>query len=272
VENVPFYGFATLCVDDAEVQAMIPRVTDRKIVTYGRSPQADVRMVGIESYEHGSRFDVLISDRTSKEKRELSNLYLPMHGAHNVQNALSVIAIANEMGISDAVIKKALSGFKGVKRRFTKTGEVDGISVIDDYGHHPVEIAAVISAARAASPNGRIIAVMQPHRYTRLRDLFNEFCTCFNEADVVVVAQVYSAGEEEIGGFNQDTLVEGLRSHGHRHVELLESQDVLPHLINRISIPGDMVVCLGAGSITHWANKLPTELKALRKWPSEVSR
>ena len=272
VENVPFYGFATLCVDDPEVQAMIPRVTDRKIVTYGRNPQADIRMISVESFENGSRFKVLISDRNTKRKREMGDLYLPMHGAHNVQNALSVIAIANEMGISDAVIKEALAGFEGVKRRFTKTGEVDGISVIDDYGHHPVEIAAVISAARAASPYGRIIAVVQPHRYTRLRNLFKEFCTCFNEANIVVVAQVYPAGEEAIEGFNQETLVEGLRSHGHRHVELLKSQEALPQLINRISLPGDVVVCLGAGSITNWANMLPTNLAALRALPNEVSK
>ena len=185
VENVPFYGFATLCVDDAEVQAMIPRVTDRKIITYGRSPQADIFMISIETSENGSCFDVIISDRTTQKKRTLSNIFLPMHGAHNVQNALSVIAIANEMGIADSILKKALGGFEGVKRRFTKTGEVNGISIIDDYAHHPVEIAAVISAARAAAPNGRIISVVQPHRYSRLRDLFNDFCTCFNDADAV---------------------------------------------------------------------------------------
>ena len=264
VENVPFYGFATLCIDDAEVQAMIPRVTDRKIITYGRNPQADIKVVNIKASENGARFDVVISDRTHMLTRELSDIFLPMHGVHNVQNALSAIAIANEMGISDFILKKALAGFKGVERRFTKTGEVDGISIIDDYGHHPVEITAAISAARAATPNGRIIAVMQPHRYTRLRDLFKEFCTCFNDADVVVVAEVYPAGEEEIEGINQETLVEGLRSHGHRHVEALVSPNVLPSLIDRISSPGDTVVCLGAGSITNWANALPTELEAIR--------
>ena len=244
VENVPFYGFATLCIDDAEVQAMIPRVTDRKIITYGRSPQADIRVLNIEPTQNGVRFNVMISERAKDKKRELSKIYLPMHGVHNVQNALSVIAIANEMGISDFILKKALAGFKGVERRFTKTGEVDGISIIDDYGHHPVEIVAAISAARAATPVGRIIAVMQPHRYSRLRDLFKEFCTCFNDADVVVVAEVYSAGEEEIEGISQTALVNGLRSHGHRHVEVLESPKALPSLIDKISSPGDMVVCL----------------------------
>ena len=272
VENVPFYGFATLCVDDAEVQAMIPRVTDRKIVTYGRSPQADICMISNETSENGSCFDVNISDRTTQKKRTLSNIFLPMHGAHNVQNALSVIAIANEMGIADSILKKALGGFEGVKRRFTKTGEVNGISIIDDYAHHPVEIAAVISAARAAAPNGRIISVVQPHRYSRLRDLFNDFCTCFNDADVVIVAEVYSAGEEVIEGINQETLVEGLRSHGHRHVESLRSEEVLAQLIDNISFPGDMVVCLGAGSITNWANALPEELATLKSPSNQVCR
>jgi len=272
VENVPFYGFATLCIDDAEVQAMIPRVTDRKIVTYGRSPQADICMISIETSENGSCFDVIISDRTTQKKRTLSNIFLPMHGAHNVQNALSVIAIANEMGIADSILKKALAGFEGVNRRFTKTGEVNGISIIDDYAHHPVEIAAVISAARAAAPNGRIISVVQPHRYSRLRDLFNDFCTCFNDADVVIVAEVYSAGEEVIEGINQETLVEGLRSHGHRHVESLRSEEVLAQLIDNISFPGDMVVCLGAGSITNWANALPEELAALKSPSNQVCR
>ena len=272
VENVPFYGFATLCVDDAEVQAMIPRVTDRRIVTYGRSPQADICMIGIETSENGSCFDVIISDRTNQKNRTLSNIYLPMHGAHNVQNALSVIAIANEMGIADSIVKKALGGFEGVKRRFTKTGEVNGISIIDDYAHHPAEIAAVISAARAAVPNGRIISVVQPHRYSRLRDLFNDFCTCFNDADVVIVAEVYSAGEEVIEGINQETLVEGLRSHGHRHVESLQSEEVLAQLIDNISFPGDMVVCLGAGSITNWANALPEKLATLKSPSNQVCR
>ena len=229
-------------------------------------------MISIETSEDGSCFDVIISDRTTQKNRTLSNIILPMHGAHNVQNALSVIAIANEMGIADSILKKALGGFEGVKRRFTKTGEVNGISIIDDYAHHPVEIAAVISAARAAAPNGRIISVVQPHRYSRLRDLFNDFCTCFNDADVVIVAEVYSAGEEVIEGINQETLVEGLRSHGHRHVESLRSEEVLAQLIDNISFPGDMVVCLGAGSITNWANALPEELATLKSPSNQVCR
>ena len=209
VENIPFYGFAALCIDDAEVQAMIPRVSDRKIVTLGRSPQADVRMTRFDNVDDGSSFDVIISDRALSSERHLTNLQLPMFGAHNVLNALAAIAVACEMGLSDEVIKRALAGFEGVKRRFTKTGEVGGISVIDDYGHHPVEIAAVMNAARAATPDGRIIAVFQPHRYTRLRDLFEEFCTCFNDADIVVVADVYAAGEPAIDGYDRTALVKG---------------------------------------------------------------
>ncbi len=270
VENIPFYGFAALCIDNAEVQAMIPRVSDRKIVTYGRSPQADVRITRLDSIANGSSFDVTLSDRGSGSERELSGLHLPMFGAHNVQNALAVIAVANEMDLPDEVIKNALAGFEGVKRRFTKTGEVDGISIIDDYGHHPVEISAVMSAARAATPDGRIIAVVQPHRYTRLQDLFEDFCTCFNDADVVVVADVYPAGEVPIEGVDRAALVEGLQSHGHRHVESLDSPDGLAGLVDRLAQTGDMVVCLGAGNITAWANALPAELKARRPEAQEA--
>ena len=261
VENIPFYGFAALCVDDAEVQAMIPRVSDRKIVTYGRSPQADVRMTRFDYVDDGSSFDVIISDRALSSERHLTNLQLPMFGAHNVLNALAVIAVACEMGLSDEVIKRALAGFEGVKRRFTKTGEVGGISVIDDYGHHPVEIAAVMNAARAATPDGRIIAVFQPHRYTRLRDLFEEFCTCFNDADIVVVADVYAAGEPAIDGYDRTALVKGLQAHGHRQVKSLDAPESLPDLIIGLAEAGDMVVCLGAGNITAWANALPLELE-----------
>ncbi len=271
VENIPFYGFAALCIDDAEVQAMIPRVADRKIVTYGRSPQADVRMTRLDSVDEGSSFDVIISDRASGSERHLSDFQLPMFGEHNVLNALAVIAVACEMGLSDEVIKRALAGFEGVKRRFTKTGEVGGISVIDDYGHHPVEIAAVMSAARAATPDGRIIAVVQPHRYSRLRDLFGDFCTCFNDADVVVVADVYAAGETAIDGVDRTALVKGLQSRGHRHVESLDTPEGLAELINSVAEAGDMVVCLGAGNITAWANALPSELEA-RQIPAGEAR
>jgi UDP-N-acetylmuramate--alanine ligase len=190
---------------------------------------------------------------------------LPMYGMHNVQNALAAIAVGHEMGIEEKVMRKALATFAGVKRRFTKTGEVDGITVIDDYGHHPVEIAAVLKAARTACPDGRVVAVVQPHRYTRLSSLFEEFCACFNDADTVIVADVYAAGEQPIEGATRDALVTGLQQRGHRSVMPLPSPEALPAMINERAKPGDMVVCLGAGSITTWANALPGQLLALRK-------
>ena len=263
VENVPFYGFAALCIDHAEVQAMIPRVSDRRIVTYGFSPQADVRAENIQPGPTGTTYDVTISNRKTGESREIKGLQLAMHGLHNVQNSLAAVAIACEMGLSDEVLNKALSGFKGVKRRFTHTGTVDGITVIDDYGHHPVEIAAVLKAARDVAENN-VIAVVQPHRYSRLHDLFEDFCTCFNAADAVVVADVYAAGEAPIEGIDRDALVAGLRERGHRTVVGLESAEALAETINDMATAGDFVVCLGAGSISAWANALPGELETLR--------
>ncbi len=263
VENIPFYGFAALCIDHPEVQALIPRVSDRKVVTYGFSPQADIRAVGVETAPDGVRFDVIVSDRVAGTSRMLEHLFLPMHGDHNVQNALAALAIAGEMEIDDAVVRRALAAFEGVKRRFTRTGEVDGIAVIDDYGHHPVEIAAVLKAARRAA-RGQVIAVVQPHRYTRLRDLFEDFCACFNDADAVLVADVYAAGEAPIDGIDRQALVEGLRAHGHRLVMPLVDPDSLAEIVHDLARPGDMVVCLGAGSITGWANALPDQLTRLR--------
>ncbi len=263
VENIPFYGFAVLCIDHAEVQAMIPRVSDRRVVTYGFSPQADVRGVDLESDADGMRFNVVITDRMADTSRTLTDLHLAMLGAHNVQNALAVVAIASEMTIEDAVLRRALADFEGVNRRFTKTGTVDGITVIDDYGHHPVEIAAVLETTRAAT-EGQVIAVVQPHRYSRLRDCFEEFCTCFNDADVVVVAHVYAAGEDPIEGFDRDALVDGLRSRGHRSVVALDSSEDLAGIVNGLASPGDLIVCLGAGNITAWANALPGALERLR--------
>ncbi len=267
VENIPFYGFAVLCIDHPEVQAMIPRVSDRKVVTYGFSPQAEIRGVNLESKGGDSVFDAVISGRKEGGDRTIEGLRLPMAGRHNVQNSLAAVAIAVEMGIDDDVMRKALADFEGVKRRFTKVGEVNGVTVIDDYGHHPVEISAVLDAARGATRDaakGQLIAVVQPHRYTRLRDLFEEFCTCFNDADTVVVANVYPAGEDPIEGFNQESLAAGLRSHGHREVVLLPAPENLAEIINGLANPGDIVVCLGAGDITAWANKLPSELKRIK--------
>jgi UDP-N-acetylmuramate--alanine ligase len=262
VQNIPFYGFAALCIDHPEVQALIPRVSDRKIVTYGMSPQADVRASDVTLGPGGSRYTVTITDRFRGEEHRLEGMQLPMLGQHNVQNSLAAVAIAHEMGMDEATIRKALGGFAGVKRRLTVTGEVGGIRVIDDYGHHPVEIAAVMRAVRTAC-QGRVIAVMQPHRYTRLHDLFEEFCTCFNEADVVIVADVYPAGEQPIEGVHREALVEGLRSHGHRKVIPLPDAKDLAGIVAELAEPGDMVVCVGAGNITSWANALPGELEAI---------
>lgn len=266
VENIPFYGFAALCIDHPEVQALIGRISDRKIVTYGLSPQAEVRAVNLRTEAGGTLFDVLI-ERTTEERRSLRGLRLPMLGAYNVVNSLAAIAVAQEMRIEDAVSRRALAEFKGVKRRFTRTGEAGGITIIDDYAHHPVEIAAVLRASREAY-GGRLIAVVQPHRFTRLRDLFEDFCACFNDAAVVIVADVYSAGEDPIAGISRDALVEGLRAHGHRHVEALDEPGALPDLVGHLAQPGDVVICLGAGTITSWAQALPGRLARVLGRPS----
>lgn len=266
VENLPFYGFAALCVDHAEVQALIPRVSDRRVVTYGFSPQADVRGINVHSDASGMYFDVSITYRRDGEQKTIKDLFLPMHGEHNVQNALAGVAIADEMGVEEDRIKAGLAGFEGVKRRFTKTGVVNGVTIIDDYGHHPVEISAVLNAARNATDK-QVIAVVQPHRYTRLRDLFEEFCSCFNDADAVIVADVYPAGEQPIDGISRESMAMGLRDRGHRLVQTLDDECELARLVHELTSDGDMVVCLGAGNITQWANKLPDELRAL----SEVS-
>ncbi|MFN3077777.1 MAG: UDP-N-acetylmuramate--L-alanine ligase [Alphaproteobacteria bacterium] len=262
VQNIPFYGFAILCIDHPEVQALIARLTDRRIVTYGLNPQADVRGVNVELNAGGATFDVIVTDRVSGKSRTLPGLRMPMYGRHNVQNALAAIAVGVELGLKDTTIATALASFSGVKRRFTRTGEVGGVTVIDDYGHHPVEIAAVLKAARSAC-SGNVVAVVQPHRYSRLRDLFEEFCTCFNDADTVIVSEVYPAGETPLEGVHREALVDGLRAHGHRHAVPLSGEDALPALVKEMTRPGDFVVCLGAGSITTWANALPAELEKL---------
>ena len=263
VENIPFYGSAILCIDHPEVQALVGRISDRRIVTYGVSAQADVRAVNIKLSPSGSEYDVVISDRITGASETIEKLKLPMLGQHNVQNSLVAVAAAREMGMDVKVLRRALAEFKGVRRRFTRVGEGAGITVIDDYGHHPVEIAAVLAAARSAY-SGRVIAVVQPHRFTRLRDLFEEFCSCFNDADTVVVADVYPAGEQPIAGIHRDALATALRSRGHRHVVTLESPDHLSSVVLEIGRPGDLVVCLGAGSITNWAQLLPLQLAEAR--------
>jgi UDP-N-acetylmuramate--alanine ligase len=262
VGNIPFYGFAVLCIDHPVVQGMVAKVSDRRILTYGFSPQADIRAANLRVGRDGVHYDVVIADRASDQERIVTDLVLPMFGEHNVQNSLAVIAIAEELGLGDDVVRNALRNFKGVKRRFTKTGEWNGVAIIDDYGHHPVEIAAVLKAARSFV-SGRVIAVVQPHRYTRLAHLFDDFCTCFNDADTVLVADVYAAGETPIEGANRDALVAGLAAHGHRNARPLPNPGELAAIVRASVRPGDMVVCLGAGSITHWANALPAELAQL---------
>ncbi len=263
VANIPFYGFAVLCIDHPAVQQMIPRLSDHRIITYGFSPQADVRAERLVADRMGCTFEVIVTDRFRGRTRRMGPFRLPMLGSHNVQNALAAVAVAMEMELDDDTVRLAFAGFRGVKRRFTKTGEAGGITVIDDYGHHPVEIAAVLKAARQAGARD-VVAVVQPHRYTRLQSLFGAFCTCLNDAGTVIVADVYAAGEAPIGGVNRDALVEGLRARGHRSVVPLPGPEHLAEMVYAIAKPGDFVVCLGAGTITQWAASLPGQLAELQ--------
>ena len=262
VANVPFYGFAVMCTDHPIVQRLVGRITDRRIVTYGENPQADVRLTDLDHHDGKSKFTVQFRDREGNTVHAIKDLVLPMPGRHNALNATSAVAVAHELKIPDDKIRTALGKFGGVKRRFTKVGEWNGATIIDDYGHHPVEIAAVLKAARDVS-KGQVIAVVQPHRYTRLKTLFEPFSTCFNDADAVIVADVYPAGEAPIEGADRDHLVQALRARGHRQVIPLEGPDKLAGIVKELAKPGDYVVLLGAGSITQWAYALPGELKAL---------
>ena len=256
VSNIPFYGLAVCCTDHPEVQNLVGRVTDRRVVTYGFNAQADVRAVNLTYKKGVAHFDIALQ----ADDRVIEGCKLPMPGDHNVSNALAAVAVSHHLGMTDDEIREALANFKGVNRRFTKVGEVNGITIIDDYGHHPVEIAAVLKAARQAC-EGRVIAVHQPHRYTRLHSLFEDFCGCFHEADVVGIAEVFSAGEESIEGASREDLVAGLVRHGHRHAVAIYEQDDLTKLVKAEAKPGDMVVCLGAGTISTWARELASKLK-----------
>ena len=258
VENLPFYGFAVLCIDHPEVQALVSRVTDRRLITYGFNPQADISASNLRLEPAGSRFDVVFR-KTDGEDEIWPNMFLPMAGKHNTQNMLSAIAVAKELGLSEDNVRQSLASFEGVKRRFTHVGNWNGVDIIDDYGHHPVEIAAVLQAARQVA-RGRVHAVVQPHRYSRLKDLFEGFCKCFNDADFVYVADVYEAGEQPIEGFDGAALCEGIRAHGHRHV-VTTHKDSLAHDLKGNLEPGDLVVCLGAGDITYWAAGLASALE-----------
>lgn len=265
VENLPFYGFAVLCIDHPEVQNLVSRINDRRVVTYGFNPQADVRAENLRLEPDGSRFDVVFRGLDGEEDR-WSDLFLPMAGRHNTQNVLSAIAVARELGLDVDKVRAGLDSFAGVKRRFTHVGEWNGVNIIDDYGHHPVEISAVLQAARqvvsSSEAEGKVHAVMQPHRYSRLRDLFDDFSTCFNDADHVYLADVFEAGEAPIEGFSAPSLADSIRGHGHRDVALTSkatlAQDLHPNLE-----PGDLVVCLGAGDITYWAADLAENLGKL---------
>ncbi|WP_085905203.1 UDP-N-acetylmuramate--L-alanine ligase [Kiloniella majae] len=264
VKNIPFYGFSVLCIDHPVVQSLIGRIEDRRIVTYGFSPQAKFRAVNVRTEITGNVFDVVISKRSDADSRTITDCRLPMLGNHNILNALAAISVASELGMNDDEIRASLMDFKGVKRRFTKTGEVNGITIIDDYGHHPVEIAAVLQAARQAiDEDSKVIAVVQPHRYSRLSDHFEGFCSCFNDADQVIVSDVYTAGEEPIEGADRDSLVKGLLTRGHRNAIALSGPDKLAELVSETATTGDVVVCLGAGSISAWAHALPDELNAV---------
>jgi UDP-N-acetylmuramate--alanine ligase len=263
IENVPFYGLAVLCVDHPEVQTVIGRIRDRRIVTYGFSALADVRADNVTPVAGGSRFDAVILGKDG-ERRTIDNVEIPIPGRHNVQNALAAIAVAQELGISDEDIVQGFGKFEGVKRRFTKVGEVGGATVIDDYAHHPTEIRAVLAAAREGAEQ-RVIAVMQPHRFTRLQALMDDFQNAFNDADVVFVAPVYSAGEEPIEGVDSAALVEGLRAHGHRMVKLVDGPEDLARNLRDLAADGDMIICMGAGDITKWAAGLADAVRAARK-------
>ncbi|MBW8743430.1 MAG: UDP-N-acetylmuramate--L-alanine ligase [Sphingomonas sp.] len=251
IENVPFYGAALLCLDHPEVQAIIPRVRDRRVVTYGFSAQADIRGVNVTPIPGGNRYECIIRQRDGSV-RSIEGIELPMPGRHNVQNSLAAIGVALELGVSDEIIRTGFAKFAGVKRRFTKVGDVDGVTIIDDYGHHPVEIRAVLSAAREGA-KGRVIAVVQPHRFTRLHDLMDDFQTAFNDADIVYVAPVYAAGEQPIEGVDAAALVSGLKMRGHRAAQEISGPDALATELARVIRPDDMVICLGAGDITKWA-------------------
>jgi UDP-N-acetylmuramate--alanine ligase len=262
VENIPFYGFAVMCIDHPVVQELIGQIKDRRVVTYGQSPQADYRVHDIHYVDGATHFKITVTDRVSGKTHEIDNLALKMPGDHNALNSTSAIAVARELGMSDENVRKGLAAFEGVKRRFTRTGEHDGVTIFDDYGHHPVEIAAVLSAARKVT-KGRVVAVMQPHRYSRLQSLFGEFAACFNDADSVVLTPVYAAGEQPIEGASHDNLAQGLHDRGHRSVHRIDDSKQLAGVVKKLVKPGDIVVCLGAGTISQWAYALPQELAAL---------
>ncbi|MCK5374756.1 MAG: UDP-N-acetylmuramate--L-alanine ligase [Alphaproteobacteria bacterium] len=273
--GLPFYGYGLLCIDHPEVQKLVLQVKDRKIITYGFNPKADIRAENVRFDKTGNTFDAFFAGWLNKDGQDImiKDIHLSMLGIHNVQNSLAALGVANEMGIKFDVMKQALNNFGGVKRRFTNTGEIDGITIIDDYAHHPVEIGVVLKTARHAveQTGGHVIAVMQPHRYTRLKSLYEQFCGCFSDADHVIVADVYEASEEPIEGINKEYLVEGLRKYGHPSVCVLPDKDDLARMISETAESGDFVIIMGAGDSTHWAYALPEELEIERIKSKEVA-
>src|SRR5690606_30515289 len=261
VENVPFYGFGVMCIDHPEVQALVSKIEDRRVITYGENKQADVRFSNVRMDGVVSEFDVVIRDRKQGTETTIEGLRLPMPGKHNISNATAAITVAHQLGIGPDAIRAGLASFGGVKRRFTRTGSWNGVEVFDDYGHHPVEIKAVLKAARSAC-KGKVIAIAQPHRFTRLRDLFDDFASCFNDADTIMVAPVYAAGEDPIEGITSEALVARIRAGGHRDARYIEGAAAIAPLVKEMAEPGDFVVMLGAGNITQWAYALPGELAA----------
>jgi UDP-N-acetylmuramate--alanine ligase len=263
VENIPFYGFAVMCMDHPVVQELIGQIRDRRVITYGHSSQADVQLKDVTFSDGATRFNIRVTNRLTRESRDVKDLALRMPGDHNALNSTAAFAVAMELGMTDDQVRKGLLSFEGVKRRFTRTGEWNGVTVYDDYGHHPVEISAVLSAARRVTDK-RVIAIVQPHRYSRLSSLFNDFCSCFNNADTVFVAPVYAAGEAPVEGATHTALADGIHSHGHRSVRAVNGPDDLAPAIAELATPGDIVVCLGAGTISQWAYALPGQLQALK--------
>ena len=261
IENTPFYGFGVVCLDHPEVQALVGRITDRRLITYGVNPQADVRAENVTYADGKAHFSIVFRKRGREESR-IDEVTLPMPGRHTVLNAVAAAIVAREVGASDDAIRKGFAAFNGVKRRFTLAGNWNGVTIIDDYGHHPVEISAVLAAARGVT-QGKVIAVVQPHRYTRLRDLFDDFCACMNEADTVVISDVYPAGEKPIDGVDRSALVQGILSRGHRDVVSMDSWDDLPGIVAEKAGEGDYVICLGAGDVTKHAAGLEGRLNAL---------
>ena len=259
LSSIPFYGFICLCTDHPRVQKLISKLEDKKVITYGLSANADVRATNIIYNNNKMNFTLSISNRRELEISSYE-IEFSMIGIHNIQNALATIATGIELKIPIEKIKNTLKTFTGVQRRFQNVGNFKNTTIIDDYGHHPVEINAALAAARLLAPKSKIISIFQPHRYSRIKDLFNDFCSCFNDADYVFLLDVYPAGEEPLKGFESTDLKNGLLKYGHKNVSYIESKKALVRETLKIISPNDIIICLGAGSITKIANTLEKEL------------